>query len=38
MLFGTLTFLQTFSWPAALLGAIGSGGATVPALHQVLGR
>ncbi|MYS22726.1 hypothetical protein GA0115240_14422 [Streptomyces sp. DvalAA-14] len=37
LLVGSLTFLQTTSWPATLLAALGTFGATVPALHTLLG-
>lgn len=38
MLVGALTFLETASWPGALLAAMGTGGMVIPALHQMLGR
>ena len=37
LLIGGLTFMQTVSWPASLLAALGAAGVTVPGLHQVLG-
>jgi hypothetical protein len=37
LLVGALTFVYTVSWPATLLAALGAGGTTIPALHQVLG-
>jgi len=36
LLTGTLAFVQTASWPAALLAAAAAAGATIPAAHQVL--
>ncbi len=38
VLVGMLTFVQTVSWPATILAALGAAGATIPALHQVLGK
>ncbi|MFG2045640.1 hypothetical protein [Dactylosporangium sp. NPDC048998] len=38
LLVGMLTFVQTVSWPAALLAALGSAGAAIRVLHQVLGK
>jgi hypothetical protein len=38
MLVGVLTFAQTASWPAALLAAFAAAGATICALHQMLGK
>jgi hypothetical protein len=35
---GALTFMQTVSWPAALLAAFAAAGTTVPTLHQILGK
>lgn len=37
-LVGGLTFVQTVSWPAALLAALGAAGMSISVLHQVLGR
>lgn len=37
-LVGALTFAQMASWPGTILAALTAGGATVPALHQLLGR
>jgi hypothetical protein len=37
ILIGILTFMETDSWPATLLAALGAGGAAVPALHKILG-
>jgi hypothetical protein len=38
LLVGALTFMQTLSWPATLLAALGAGAMAIPALHQVLGK
>ncbi|MGI5238580.1 hypothetical protein [Dactylosporangium sp. CA-139066] len=38
LLVGALTFVQTASWPATLLAALGSAGAAIRMLHQVLGK
>lgn len=38
VLVGVLTMAQSRSWPAALLAALGAGGASVSVLHQVLAR
>jgi hypothetical protein len=37
MLVGILTYLETGTWPATLLAALGAAGAAVPALHKMLG-
>jgi hypothetical protein len=36
LIVGVLTYLQA-GWPAALLAALAAGGATIPAMHQLLG-
>ena len=38
MLIGALTFMQTGSWLATLLAALGTGGMSIPVVNQVLGR
>lgn len=38
ILVGTFTFVQTMSWPVTLLTALGSAGAAIQVLHQVIGR
>ncbi|MFC5003307.1 hypothetical protein ACFPIJ_36435 [Dactylosporangium cerinum] len=38
LLVGMLTFVQTVSWPTTLLAALGSAGAAIRLLHQVLGK
>ncbi|WP_157430676.1 hypothetical protein [Actinomadura macra] len=35
-LVGALTLVETASWPAALLAALGAGGTAILALHQTL--
>lgn len=36
MLIGILTFAEVHSWPAALLAALASGGASMHVAHQIL--
>jgi hypothetical protein len=38
LIVGGLTFLQTASWPATLLAALGAGGMSVPVLHGLLDK
>jgi hypothetical protein len=37
-LVGALTLTQTADWPAAILAALAAGGATIAALHGLLGK
>ena len=37
-LVGVLTYAQTVSWPAALLGGLAGAGMTITGLHQLVGR